>query len=152
MIKSIKTIILIMSIGMTIPVLAETYPVKSVKGDVKVYNEKSQSWEVTQEKMNLTLESMIRVENSARLTLKSEEGEMVIPGPFQGVLGQLLSNDSKFSGHRLQDVFERIPNAKPGDKKIEITIQSAAMVKGAKSEIKQTNYRWRSSLDTTHNK
>lgn len=152
MTRCLKLTCLLISIGLVLSVTAEEFPIKSVKGDVKVYNEKGQSWGNTQENMNLTLESMIRVMTGARLTLKSDEGELVIPGPFQGVLGQLLSDDSKFSGNRLQTVFEKIPNAKPGDKKIEITIQSAAMVKGNKSDIKKTNYRWRSSLDSTHEK
>ncbi len=126
----------------------QAFSIRQIRGDVTLYNSNSQIWEKVTEESELQLETMLCIGQNSRLTVRSDEGDVVIPGPFQGMLGRLLSDDSKYTSNELQSVFNKIPSPRQGDKKIELTVQSAAAVKGTKTDLKKIPYRWRSSSDS----
>jgi len=141
-----KKLIIISTLMILTAILsANEIQVKKIKGNAYYYNTADSNWYVLQKGQNVSLETIIRIPKESNIYLTTKEEEPVIPGPFQGMLGKLLSDDKRYSQTNTKQLLNKIPNGKQGDRKIEITIQSAAVVKGSKEEIKTVPYRWRSS-------
>ena len=74
---------------------------------------------------------------------KASGEEIVLKGPSQGKLQDLLTAKTSPSEDFVRKTLSKIPAAKEDDKKVDISTTSAGLTRGAKNPRKSMPYIWK---------
>ncbi len=147
--KKIIIIVLLTISTISLIFANDTIKIKKVNGSAYIFNEDLNKWEILKTNNQLSFDTIVKIQDKSLLYLIVNNDESIISGPFTGRLGELLSNDSKYD-EAINHIIKKIPDAKQSDRKIEITVQSAAVIKGNKVNIKKVPYKWQISKEKTN--
>ena len=119
------------------------YTVVDLKGSVEMKLTASDSLRRITNKMTLQPERELVMAKDATLKLKNEKGdEVILEGPMMGKLEQLLLLQKSKTAF-VKKTLDKIPAAAGGEKKVDISTQSAGMTRGAKPHVRRMPYIWK---------
>ncbi|MFQ6091715.1 MAG: hypothetical protein ACE5OR_03370 [bacterium] len=122
----------------------EGFPVVEVKGTVSVKSSETATPSSVKVDGLLLPDQLLNLEKGACLKLRRPSGEVVVlDGPAEGTVQDLLSSKKPGVVEFVQKTLKKIPAAKRGEGKVEISTQSAGLTRGAKSRREPMPYIWK---------
>jgi hypothetical protein len=122
----------------------ETYTIMDVKGDVLWRASEDTLVRPVEVNGNVLSTYILEMKEGSSLKLKeSSGGEVVLQGAMKGTVGGLVAATRSETSDFVKRTLSKIPTAKDGEKKIDISTPSAGLTRAAKAQKKPMPYIWK---------